>query len=139
VKQEPDNPPAKSGGGTKVIHEWWAKDDVRQDYLQYLLDNWGEDAMRTFLAESWTMDLTRKSWLVWSNWYSDYGMCQTNTGYHPYVLRWEGYAYGSGKYFKEWFYNPYKQMDHCIKMFKGGTIFYAFKHRFERTKAIKVF
>lgn len=95
--------------------------------------------MRTFLAESWTMWITRKSGLVWANWYRDYWICQTNVWYHPYVLRWEWYAYWSWKYFKEWFYDPYKQMDHCIKLFKWWTVFYAYKHRYDRTRDIKVF
>lgn len=89
--------------------------------------------MRTFLAENWTMWVTRKSGLVWNNWYRDYGICQINAWYHPEIL-WNG-----DKYFVDWFYDPYKQMDHCIKKFKWGTTFYAYKHRYVRTRDIVIF
>lgn len=124
--------------GTKVINNWWDKNDIRQTWLQYLLDNWGEDAMRTFLAENWTMWLTRKSDLVWSNGYRDYWICQINAWYHSEILWWWG-NYWSWKYFAEWFYDPYKQMDKCIDKFKWWTKFYAYPYRYERTKSIIVY
>lgn len=92
--------------------------------------------MRTFLAENWTMGITTKSGMVWANWYSDYWICQTNVGYHPQALWGKWKPYWSWEYFAEWFYDPYKQMDHCIELFKWGTVFYAFKHRYARTKQI---
>jgi len=89
--------------------------------------------MRTFLAENWTMWITRKSGLIWVNWYRDYWICQINAWWHPEILgNW------NGKYFADWFYDPYKQMDHCIKKFKNWTTFYAYPHRFNRTKEIVV-
>ena len=88
--------------------------------------------MRTFLAENWTMWITRKSGLIWNNWYRDYWICQINAWYHPEILgNWD-------KYFADWFYDPYKQMDHCIKKFKSWTTFYAYPHRFNRTKQIVI-
>jgi len=88
--------------------------------------------MRTFLAENWTMWIIRKSTIIWKNWYRDYWICQINAGWHPEILwKWD-------KYFIDWFYDPYKQMDFCIKKFKEGTTFYAYPYRYQRTKDIVI-
>lgn len=115
----------------QVFHKWWDKNDKRQKWLQYIYDNCWEDCMRTFLAENWTMWVTRKSWLVWANGYRDYGICQINAWWHKDIL-WHWWK----QYFADWFYNPYKQMDYCIKLFKWWTRFYAYPYRYERTKDI---
>lgn len=90
--------------------------------------------MRTFLAENWTMEILRVSWLVWANGYRDVGICQTNIWWHKEIL------WGSNwKRYKDWFYDPYKQMDYCIKLYKWGTKFYAYTHRYKRTKDIVIY
>lgn len=75
------------------------------------------------------MWIDRKSYVVWKNWYSDYWICQVNIGYHPEVL-----SNGSNwKKFVDWFYDPYKQIDYCYKLFSWWTTFYWYfvRHKVE--------
>lgn len=107
-----------------VIHKYWSKDDERQKWLNYAYKIWWKDFVLTILAENWTMWIDRKSLMVWKNWYSDYWICQVNVGYHPIILGWSNW-----KRFKDWFYNPYKQLDYCNKLFQGGITFYGYFNR----------
>jgi len=79
------------------------------------------------------MWIDRKSWLVWANWYSDYWLCQINIGWHPDVLWWSNW-----KKFKDWFYDPYKQLDYCNKLFTSWTRFYWYDVRYKVAHKIKV-
>lgn len=111
-----------------VYNKNWARDDKRQKWLNYMYrkSNYNKNLMWTFLAENGTMWLTKKSWIVWANWYSDYWICQINSGYHKIILwKW------NWKYFADWFYNPYKQMDYCIKLYNQGTRFYGYNVRYK--------
>ena len=113
----------------KVYHKDWFKDDDRQKWLQYALDIWWKDFVLTLLAENWTMWIDRKSLAVWKNGYSDYWLCQINVGYHPEVLLWSNW-----KRFKDWFYDPYKQLDYCNKLFQNWTTFYGYHVRYKSEK-----
>ncbi len=115
----------------KVLHKWWAKNDEKQKWLQYILDKWWEDMVRTFLAENWTMWITRRSEKIWYNWYYDFGICQINSWYHPEIL-WQK------RKFADWFYDPYKQIDKCIELYNQWTKLWWYDHRFERTKDILI-
>lgn len=99
----------------------------------YSKSNYDKDLVKTFIAENGSMWLIKKSYMVWANGYSDYGLCQMNTWYHPEILsgKWN---YGSWKYFKDWFYDPYEQIKFCIKKYKWWTRFYGYdvRHRADR-------
>lgn len=89
--------------------------------------------MRTFLAENTSMWITTRWEKIWKNNHYDRGICQINSWYHPEIL------WGDAKQFQEWFYNPYKQMDKCIELYKSWTKFWGYDYRFERTKDILIF
>lgn len=117
----------KETNKAKIIHKEWDKSDVRQKRLQYAYNLWWKDFVLTIITENWTMWIDRKSYVVWSNWYSDYGICQINIGFHPEVLsNWSNW-----KKFVDWFYDPYKQIDYCNKLFKWWTKFYWYNNRFK--------
>jgi len=109
-----------------VKHKEWDILDVRQDYINYAYRMWWKDFLLTILAENGTMWIDRKSNAVWANGYSDYGLCQINVWYHPEIL-W------TTRRFKEWFYNPYKQLDYCWELYSWWTRFYWYdvRHKVE--------
>ena len=103
-----------------IIHNEWSLEDERQDWINYAYKIWWKDFVLTILAENGTMWIDRKSGMVWANGYSDYWLCQINVWYHKDILSdWKNW-----KRFKDWFYNPYKQLDYCNKLFITGTRFY---------------
>ena len=111
----------------KIAHKGWSIDDERQDWLNYAYKLWGKDFVLTLLAENGTMSIDRKSGSIWVNWYSDYWLCQINIGYHKAILSdWK-----NGKKFADWFYDPYKQLDYCYKLYSNWTKFYWYdvRHR----------
>lgn len=111
--------PVRVKKASSIVHNEWNDSDERQEWINYAYKIWWEDFVYTILAENGTMWIDRKSGIVWANWYSDYGLCQINVGRHPEVLWWSNW-----KRFKDWFYNPYKQLDYCNKLFVWWTRFY---------------
>ena len=111
-----------------VKHNERNKNDERQDWINYAYKIWWKDFLLTILAENSTMWIDRKSNMVWANWYSDYWLCQINVWRHPEVLWWSNW-----KRFKDWFYDPYKQLDYCNNLFTNWTRFYWYdvRHKME--------
>lgn len=123
------------------MHKDWSIDDERQEWLNYAYRKWGIDFVLTLLAENGTMWIERQS-EVWSqrinwknvicnkeNWTSNcvreesYWICQLNRIYHP-EINWTHWHK-----FQEWFYDPYKQIDHCWYKYSTGTRFYGYDVR----------
>jgi hypothetical protein len=110
---------------TQVKHIWFPENDERQKLVKYAYKIGGKDFLLTILAENSTMQIDRKSIIVGSNWYSDYWLCQINIWYHPEILsNWKNW-----KKFKDWFYDPYKQLDYCQKLFSWWVRFYWYDKR----------
>ena len=61
-----------------------------------------ESIVKTYNGENWSWVVELKSWMVGSNGYSDYWLCQLNMEYHMLFIK--------SKDFKD----PYKQLDYCL-------------------------
>lgn len=64
-----------------------------------------------------------RSYIVGSNGYYDYGLCQINKWYHPEIVN-------NTKFFTDYKY----QIDQCWKLYKWGTRFYGYDIRYKRAK-----
>lgn len=113
---------------------YFSPEDPKQDLINYAYKKGGRDFLLTLNGENGTWSWDRKSDRVWSNGYSDYGLCQLNGQYHAKFI------FANGQNIKGWwgkdFKDPYKQVDYCLEVWhdairKGRikTTFYAYKNR----------
>lgn len=75
-----------------------------------------KDMLATFTGEG-DWDEKKRSYIKGANGHYDYGICQINDGYHPEIVH--------DKRFKDWKW----QLEQCVKLYKGGTTFYAYRNR----------
>lgn len=61
----------------KVIHEWYPKDSIVQNIVNYAYKLWGYDFMAVLECENGTYNLKAR----WDNWHA-YSLCQVNDLYH---------------------------------------------------------
>lgn len=64
-------------------------------------------------AENGKVSIDRKSDVVGSNGYRDYGYCQINKGFHSKIVK-------DSRFFTDMKW----QLDNCYRLYKGGTTFY---------------
>lgn len=117
------SPWANNGKCYHYWFKWW----LAQDMIQYAceLSNYDKDFILTINAENWWWNMKLRSYIVWSNWYYDYGLCQINKWYHPEIVN-------NQKFFTDWKY----QIDNCRKLYKWWTTFYWYYHRYERARGL---
>lgn len=68
--------------------------------------------LMTFTGEG-DWDEKKRSYAKGANGHYDYGICQVNSGYHSKVTK--------DPRFKDWKW----QLEQCVRLYKGGTVFYA--------------
>ena len=107
-----------------VTRNDWASDDVRQDYINYVYEKAGKDALLTFTGENTFWTINRPSTNLGVGGYRAYGFCQLYYKYHANFINSAD------------FQDPYKQLDYCIGVYKDGekrgilnTTFYAYPSR----------
>lgn len=61
----------------RIIHEWFAKDDIKQKYVQYAYKLGWFDFVKMIECENWNWDIKA----VGDSW-NAYGLCQMNRLYH---------------------------------------------------------
>lgn len=83
-----------------------------------------KDFVKTLVAENGTVDPQRKSMIVGSNGYSDFGICQLNRQWHNKFI--------DSQEFKD----PFKQVEYCWGVYQDGvkrgiitTTFYGYNKR----------
>jgi hypothetical protein len=76
-------------------------------------------------AENGKISIDRKSDIVGSNGYRDYGYCQINKGFHPKIVK-------DSRFFTDMRW----QLDQCYRLYKGGTTFYGLT-KFKSNKAFQ--
>lgn len=134
-KQDPVKEEKKTN--EKIYKKWWAKDHEIQNLVNYAYQKGGKDFLLTLEWENGLWKWDRKSAIVWSNWYSDYGMCQLNWQFHAKFI------FANGVNLKDWFskdfQNPYKQIDYCWEVYQNAvaqnrikTTFYAYNKRHDK-------
>ncbi len=127
LPQPPNNP-------QRIQKKGWSKNDEIQNLVNYAYKKGGKDFLLTLEGENGLWKWDRKSMIVWSNGYSDYGMCQVNAQFHARFI------FANGQNLKAWFWkdfqDPYKQIDYCYWVFKDAivkwrikTTFYAYNVR----------
>lgn len=112
----------------------FTKDDPIQDVINYAYKKGGKDFLLTLEGENGLWKWDRKSGIVGSNGYSDYGLCQLNAQYHGKFIFANGYNLKDG--FSNQFKDPYKQVDICFEVWQDAfekgrikTTFYAYNNR----------
>lgn len=111
------------------------KDAPEQKLVQHAYYRWWREFTLTLDWENlWLWFRDQKSLRVWSNWYSDYGLCQLNTEYHSKFIFKNEQNLKDG--FSDAFKDPYKQLDYCFSVRKDAeakkrlpTTFYAYNNR----------
>lgn len=132
VAQPPKNP-------QRITKKWFESNKEMQDLVNYAYKIGGKDFLLTMEWENGLWKWDRKSGLVGSNGYSDYGLCQLNAQYHG---KW---MFANGSNPKDWFskefQDPYKQIDYCCGVFQDGlakgrihTTFYAYNKRHDKVQ-----
>lgn len=126
----------------EVYHKKWDKKDHKQEILNKFIQEWKKqgmtydnkdhkenlkDMLGTFLWENGNMNMQLRSYVVWSNGYYDYGLCQVNKWYHPKIVN-----------DKRFFTDIDFQIENCVKLYRWGTKFYWARHK-EKMKKNLVF
>lgn len=91
--------------GVRIIHEWFAKDDYRQDIVQRAYEVWWMDLVVLIECENGNWN----PFAVWDSWKA-FGLCQMNSNYHKIPQ----------EYFDDWG----KQIEICAEKRKWWTKFY---------------
>ena len=93
-----------SNTGT-LIHNWFARDDLKQNMVAYAYKLWGMDFVKMIECENWNRDIKAVGDSGKAFW-----LCQINTNYHKLPAN-----------YKE---NRVVQVETCYKKRKNGTKFY---------------
>ena len=88
-----------------IWHEWFAKDDIRQKYIQYAYKLWWLDLVTLMECENGNWNIKAK----WDSWKA-YWLCQMNTRYHKLPQA----------YYDTW----QVQVELCYQKWKSWTKFY---------------
>ena len=91
----------------KIIHDWFAYDDIKQKYVQYAYKLWWFDFVRMIECENWNRDLFAK----WDGG-DAFGLCQMNKRYHKNIPQ---------DYYN-WVWQV--QIEYCYEKWKWWTKFY---------------
>lgn len=104
--------------------KWFPEDSIATRVATKVYNEVWLDMLLTLIWENWTFRIDRKSLIIWSNGYSDYGLCQLNYQYHKKFI--------DSPEFKDW----EKQTNYCIGVRKDAvkknrlsTTFYAYNTR----------
>jgi len=93
-----------------IMHTWFKKDSIVQEYIQYAYDIGWLDLVLLIECENWSRKLDKKSQVPWEE---SYGLCQINKYFHPKIVN------------DVRFFTDYKrQIDQCYKLMKWWTAFY---------------
>ena len=102
---EEENQEFKANYNWTIWHEWFAKDDIRQKYVQYAYKLWWLDLVTLMECENGNWNINAK----WDSWKAIW-LCQMNTNYHKLPA----------EYYTTW----QTQVELCYKKWKSGTKFY---------------
>lgn len=118
----------------RITKKGWPTNDPIQDIVNYAYKKGGKDFLLTLEGENGLWKWDRRSGVVGSNGYYDYGICQLNGQWHAKFIFANGYNLKAG--FSENFKDPYKQIDYCIGVWNDAirkgkikTTFYAYNVR----------
>jgi hypothetical protein len=97
--------------------------------VAYRISNYDKEFLYMLKGENGLFNHDRQS-LVYSNGVREpsYGFCQIHNGYHPHIVN-----------DKRFFTDPEWQLKQCYKLWKGGTVFYGYKHRAKVIKHFKFY
>lgn len=101
----------------KIKHSLWKKNDGRNKYVQYAYNVWWINFVALLEAENWRWAINTRSYVVWINWYYDYGFCQINKWRHKNIVN-------DPRFFTDW----KRQIDKCYELYKWWTTFYGAKN-----------
>jgi len=103
-----------------ITVQWFPKWAMAHKIASYAYDisEWDLDFLYTIGSENWTFDMYRRSWIIWANWYYDYGICQINNWYHPHIVNT-----------KEFWESREFQVEKCWELYKWWTRFYWYDTR----------
>ena len=101
--------------------------DKQNMYMNYAYEISGHDKDFLYLlrAENGNIDpFTRSSYInAAGHREPSYGFCQVHSRFHPDVV-------GDERFFTDWRW----QLRECYRLYKGGTVFYAWPHRWKQIK-----
>ena len=124
---------------TRIVRKGFEDNEEIQNLVNYAYSLWGKDFLLTLEWENGLWKWNRKSTLVWSNGFSDYGLCQLNAKYHGKFIFANSVNLHAG--FSENFKDPYKQIDYCWGVFQDGvkrgiiaSTFYAYNTRHDKAQ-----
>ena len=60
-----------------LVHKWFARDDIKQKYVQYAYKLWGMDFVKLIECENGNRNINA----IWDSWKA-FWLCQINTRYH---------------------------------------------------------
>lgn len=103
---EEQNPEFKANFNWTIRHEWFAKDDIKQKYVQYAYKLGGMDFVIVMECENGNRDFNA----VWDSWHA-FWLCQMNDHYHKNF---------PSDYKSNWIV----QVEYCFQKWKSGTKFY---------------
>ena len=88
-----------------LVHKWFARDDIKQKYVQYAYKLWGMDFVKLIECENGNRNINA----IWDSWKA-FWLCQMNTNYHKLPA----------EYKTSWVV----QIEYCYKKRKSWTKFY---------------
>lgn len=114
----------------KIILKWAEERKNEKLTKLYNISNGDLDFISTVLAENWALTIDRKSnTSYWRNWkqYNDVWICQISEYYHPAIVSDE-------RFLVDWDW----QAEQCRILYRGGTRFYWFDHRWKFKRILTV-
>ena len=88
-----------------LVHKWFARDDIKQKYVQYAYKLWGMDFVKLIECENGNRNINA----IWDSWKA-FWLCQMNTNYHKLPA----------EYKTSWVV----QIEYCYKKRKSWTKYY---------------
>lgn len=88
-----------------LIHKWFARDDIKQKYVQYAYKLWWMDFVKLIECENWNRNIKA----IGDSWKA-FWLCQMNTNYHK---------------LPDWYKDNWViQVEYCYKKRKSWTKYY---------------
>ena len=88
-----------------LVHKWFARDDIKQKYVQYAYKLWGIDFVKLIECENGNRNINA----IWDSWKA-FWLCQMNTNYHKLPA----------EYKESWVV----QIEYCYKKWESWTKYY---------------
>lgn len=92
--------------GGRIVHEWYPKDSIVQNIVNYAWKLWGWDFVAVLECENWTYQLDS----LWDGWHA-HGACQINDRFHKDI---------PSDYTTNWVV----AVEYCYQKWKAWTPFY---------------